>query len=362
MDGVHAAARGAPRGLGGPVGARPAQGSRGKVRPLHRESALVSDHDSYARACGAQSRPGCRLRCRHRHRTMFVLPAGARDHDRFRAGVLDCAVGADPDGLAVDSAAARVLGLSHGAAGRYHPPPGAQYFDDPANSCPRIAGGDGGGLYHRWICATGDGRRFRHRHHRLPDSGDDQLPRHHQGRDPHRRSRGAVHSRRHPRQADGDRRRSVGGSHRRQGRPAAQARARRGERVFRVDGRRLQVRARRRDRFHHHPRRQHLRRHRDRRDPPWHGDFDSERRLHQVVGRRRSGFADSRAHHLSRRRPAGRQGRNPRFDREGGVRTAQPLSDRVVHGGVPAADSRGGARPAVPALRSCSAEPWRSSA
>ena len=43
---------------------------------------------------------------------------------------------------------------------------------------------------------------------RHPDHG--QLPRHHQGRHAHRRSRRALHPRCHSRQADGDRRRSVG--------------------------------------------------------------------------------------------------------------------------------------------------------
>jgi len=50
-------------------------------------------------------------------------------------------------------------------------------------------------------------------------------PGHHQGRNPHRRGRRALHPRRHSRQADGDRRRSLGRSHQRKGRAGAQARA-----------------------------------------------------------------------------------------------------------------------------------------
>ena len=55
-----------------------------------------------------------------------------------------------------------------------------------------------------------DGRQFRHRHHRVHDPGDREFRGHHQGLGPHRRSRGALQPRRHARQADGDRRRSLG--------------------------------------------------------------------------------------------------------------------------------------------------------
>ena len=58
--------------------------------------------------------------------------------------------------------------------------------------------------------------------------------------------------------------------HRRQGGTAPPPRAGGGERLLRLHGRRLQVRARRRHRRPHHHRRQHLRRHRHRRDAPRH--------------------------------------------------------------------------------------------
>ena len=166
---------------------------------------------------------------------------------------------------AVDSEAAGILCVPDRPAGGDGAAAGAQHFDDPADPVSRRARHDGGGLHHRRLRAAGHGRRFRHRHHRLSHSRDDQLPRHHQGRHAYRRSRRAIHARRHSGQADGDRRGPVGRPHRREGRASAQARTRRGERLLRIDGRRLEVRARRRDRQLDHPRRQYFRRHRDRR-------------------------------------------------------------------------------------------------
>ena len=80
---------------------------------------------------------------------------------------------------------------------------------------------------HRGLRQLRDGRQFRHRHHRVRDPGDRELRGHHQGLGPHRRSRGALPPRRHARQADGDRRRSLGRPDRREGRQgAAQGRSR----------------------------------------------------------------------------------------------------------------------------------------
>ena len=93
-----------------------------------------------------------------------------------------------------------------------------------------------------------DERQLRDRHHRVHDPGDRELRGDHQGLRPHRRSRGALQPRRHAGQADGDRRRSLGRADQRERRAhAAQAPGGR-ERVLRRDGRRLQVRARRRHR------------------------------------------------------------------------------------------------------------------
>ena len=287
---------------------------------------------SAARGARAAFGQRYRLRGRHHARPVPVLPARPGVDDRLRAGVFDRAVRADPDGGAVDSEAAGILGVSDRAAGRDRAAAGAQHLDHPADPVARRERRDGGRIHHRRLRAARHGRRFRHRHHRLPHPGDDQLPRHHQGRDAHRRGRRAVHARRDSRQADGDRRRSLGRSDRREGRAAAPARTRRGERLLRLDGRRLEIRARRRHRRPDHPRRQHLRRHRDRRHAARHELVERRRRLHQAVGRRRPGLANPRADHFAGRRPAGRQGRHARLGGKGGARPARQLPDRAVHG------------------------------
>jgi hypothetical protein len=64
-----------------------------------------------------------------------------------------------------------------------------------------------------------------HRHHRLCDPADRQFHRYYKGFRPYCRSRGALHPRCHARQADGDRRRSLGRPHRREGRQATPQRA-----------------------------------------------------------------------------------------------------------------------------------------
>ena len=193
-------------------------------------------------------RQGHRLRRRHHPDPLPVLPARAGDDDRLRPGVFDRDLGPHPDGGPVDPEAARVLSLPDGAARRDHPEARAQHLDDKAHPLARRRGADLGRLHHRRLRPARHGRRLPHRHHRLSDPGDDQLSRHHQGRDPHRRSRRPLHPRRDPRQADGDRRRPVGGSHRRKGRPRTPARTRGGERLLRLDGRRVEIRPRRRNR------------------------------------------------------------------------------------------------------------------
>ena len=55
------------------------------------------------------------------------------------------------------------------------PAAGAQHFDDPAHPVARQRRPDGGGLHHRRLRPTGDGRRLRHRHHRLSHPHHDQL-------------------------------------------------------------------------------------------------------------------------------------------------------------------------------------------
>ena len=264
---------------------------------------------------------------------------------------VDRVVGVDPDGRPVDQQAARILRLSDRAAGRDGPQTRAQHLDHAPDPRPRRPGDHRRRLHHRRLRQSGDERRLRHRHHRLPHPRHHQLPGHHQGRDPHRRGRRALHPRRHPRQADGDRRRPVGGADRREGRPAAPPRARRGERLLRFDGRRVEIRPRRRHRRPDHPRGQHLRRHHHRRHPARTQPVRRRRHLHQAVGRRRPGLADPGADHLARRRHAGRQGRHARLGRPGGARPAQRLSDRAVHGGADDVRARRHSRSAVHSVR-----------
>ena len=82
-----------------------------------------------------------------------------------------------------------------------------------------------GGLCDRRILAPCDERRLRHRPDRLLHHHHGQLHRHYQGRDAHRGSRRALYARCHPRQADGDRRRSVLRHDRREGSAAPPPRA-----------------------------------------------------------------------------------------------------------------------------------------
>ncbi len=326
------------------------RGARGcESRHVRDGRTLAPDPSSGGRARQSR-RQGHRLRGRHRADPVPVLPARPGDDDRLRPGDVDRALRPHPDGRAVDPEAARILGLPDRAPGRDHSQARAQHLDHAAHPVARRRGADLGRLHHRRLRPPGDGRGLPDRHHRLFDSGHDQLSRHHQGRDPYRGSRRALHPRRHPRQADGDRRRPVGGAHRREDRPKAPARARRGKRLLRLDGRRVEIRARRCDRRHHHSGRQHLRRHRDRRHAPRPGAVRRGGRVHQTVGRRRPRHPDPGAHHLARRGPSGRQGRHTRLGRQGGDRPAVGLSERPLRRGAADGGARPRAGPAVPAL------------
>ncbi len=84
----------------------------------------------------------------------------------------------------------------------------------------------------------------------------------------------------------------------------APPRARRRERLLRLDGRCIEIRARRCDRRPHHFGGQYFRRHRHRRDAAQHAAFASGRCVHQALGRRRSRLADPVADRLARRRPS----------------------------------------------------------
>ena len=130
---------------------------------------------------------------------------------------------------------------------------------------------------------------------------------------------------------------------------APQARARGRERLLRLDGRRVEIRARRRDRRPHHSRRQHLRRHRHRRHAARPEPLRRGRHLHQALGRRRPRHPDPGADHFARRGPARRQGRHARLGRQGGHRSAQRLSECALSRGPPDGD-RSASSPGLPFL------------
>ena len=140
-----------------------------------------------------------------------------------------------------------------------------------------------------------------------------------QGRDPYRGSRRPLHPRRHSRQADVDRRRSVGGPHQRKGSTVARRELEEESSFFgSMDGA-SKFRARRRDCRPHHHRHQHCRRHRDRLFAPracrWRNRPTSSIKLSvgdglvtQIPG----------AHCIAGGRSAGLQGRHARLGRQGG--------------------------------------------
>ena len=264
---------------------------------------------------------------------LFFLPVPAID-DRLRPCLLDRAFRADPDGRAVDSKAARIFGVSRPSCWSRRSC-GSRSTSRPRASFSPTAreGTTAGRLHHRRVRRARHGRRLRHRHHRLPHSGDDQLPRHHQGRDPHRGSRRAG-SRSTPF-------------------PASRWRSTRICRRGLIDDKVAQHRRRELEE-----------------ESSFFGSMDGaskfvrgdaiagliilavnifggivigvtrhgltlverRRRLHKAVGRRRPRLANPGADHFAGRGPAGRQGRHARLGREGGARPAQPLSHRAVSG------------------------------
>ena len=160
-----------------------------------------------------------------------------------------------------------------------------------------------------------DRRRLCGRHLRLPDPDDHQPGRHHQGRGPRVRSLGALHPRRHARQADGDRRRSQRRPADARGSQGAAAGGRDRGRFLRLDGRRLQVREGRRGRRRADPRRQRDRRPDPRHAQPRHDDRRRRLELHPARDRRRAGRAGAGAAAVDRRR----------LDRHPGLLAARPF-------------------------------------
>jgi DNA-binding NtrC family response regulator len=136
-------------------------------------------------------------------------PAGAAVHHGSAAGVLAGVVGADPDDGPDDQEAAGVHRLPDGAAGQHPVQAGPEPRHHPADPEPRARGRRLGGRRHRGLRAPDDGRQLHHRGDRLRHPGDREFRGDHQGFDPDRRGRRAVHPGLDARQADGDRRRPV---------------------------------------------------------------------------------------------------------------------------------------------------------
>ena len=131
------------------------------------------------------------------------------------AGDLDHQRRPDPDDLAADQEAAGVHRLPDGAAGHHPLPAGAEHRLDPPDPRPRPRGRPRRGPHHRGLRQADDGRQLRHRRDRLRHPGDRELRGHHQGLGPDRRGGRPLHPGLHARQADGHRRRPVGGPDRR---------------------------------------------------------------------------------------------------------------------------------------------------
>ncbi len=155
---------------------------------------------------------------------------------------------------------------------------------------------------------------------------------HHQGFGPHRRSRGALSPRRDARQADGDRRRSQRRPDRREGGARAPQGAGGRKRLLRRDGRRLEIRARRRHRGPARRLHQHHRRHHHRRRAAEPVVRRGRAHLHGADRRRRPRHAGAGADRLDRRGPAGVEGRRLRRRRQGADEAILRLSAGARHG------------------------------
>ena len=180
---------------------------------------------------------------------------------------------AGDDGRGQHDPAARLRGLPGRAAGDDADAPVAQRRLDARGADRRPHRPRRGRQGDRVVRPLPDRRQLRRRPDRLRGPGRHQLHRRHQGRRAHRRGRRALHAGRDARQADGDRRRPERRPDRREGSQAPPPRSRRRGRVLRLDGRRVEVRARRCDGrpvdpVHQHHRRLHHRRRAARLDAP----------------------------------------------------------------------------------------------
>ena len=201
---------------------------------------------------------------------------------------------------AVHDRPARVQRFPVAAAAPHAVPSRAQRLQHAAHSQPGTRGRG-----HPGVRRVRDRRQLRRRAGALPDPHRHQLHRHHEGRRPRRRSRGALHVGRDARQADGDRRRSERRPDRREAGAQAPRRDLAPGGLLRRDGRLVEVREGRRDRRTAHHGDQHRRRHLHRRVPARTADRPGAVAVHDPHGRRRSRHADPGADHQHRRRHHG---------------------------------------------------------
>ncbi len=250
-----------------------------------------------------------------------------------RSGAVGDGLGAGADGGAVPAAAARFHQFPDPAAADDAAAPVAERGHHAADPVARQRG-----TSRRRPCGGGvrrlpDGRGRGDRGDPVLHPAGGELHGHHQGFRPDRRSRRALQPGCDAGQADGDRRRDVR-RHDRRGHcapPAAGAGG--GERLLRRDGRRGQIRPRRRDRRADHHRDQHLRRSGDRAAAPWHAVRRSGRDLHHADRGRWAGVADTGAAGLHRGRHRGDQGRHGGHRGRGADPPARQQPEAAGHGG-----------------------------
>ena len=236
------------------------------------------------------------------------------------------------DGGAVPQPPARLLQLPHAAAADHPAAPVAQRRGHPPDPVARQRGPARRRPRRRGVRRLPDGRRRGDRADHLLDPAGGELHGHHQGLRPHRRGRRAVQPGCDARQADGDRRRPVRRHDRREGGAPSPPRTRGGKQLLRRDGRRGEVRPRRRDRGADHHGDQHPGRPGDRPAAPRHVVRRRRRHLHHADRGRRPGVADPRAAGLHRRRHRGDQGRHGGHRRRRADPPARQQPEAAGHG------------------------------
>ena len=269
---------------------------------------------------------------------------------RRQPGVFGRLLRAHPVDRPVRRKAAGIQRVSDRAAACDDGPPSAQSGVDPADPQSRPRRPRGRRTGDRSVRRLRDGKQLRHRDHRLLHPGDRQLRGHHQGLRAHRRGFRPVHPRLDARKADGDRRRPLGGTDRR-GSGAGAAPGDRGrEQLLRRDGRRRQVRPRRRhrrpvDHLHQRHRRDDHRRRPDGSDVSRRGG-----RIHAPHRRRRADHPGPGAHRLDRGRLDRHQGQCQGLHREGAVSSARRPAEGAGDELVPAGGAGGAAGDPTPAV------------